>query len=143
MVRKLLQVPPWEGNDSGEGECSTPPGPDRSVALPMKTRGMFMSSIILVLHPEVQIVNPPLAFEVRAVSRFAILDVSTLRVVDYHVALIANCAHGREWAAYFSDLVEDVDVPAFTCSSVQCLLAHVGKSSGASRHVARTPFGLG
>ena len=85
-----------------------------------------MSSVVLIPHPEVQLVNPPLAFEVRAVSRLAILDVSTLRVVDYHVALIASCAHGREWAADFSDLVEDIDVPAFTCPGVQSLLTHAG-----------------
>ncbi len=105
MVRKLLQVPPWEGNDSGEGECSPPPGPDRSIALPMNTRGMLASLVVFISHPEVKLVNPPLAFELRAASRLANLDMPTLRVVDYNVALIASCAHGREWAAYFRNLV--------------------------------------
>ena len=141
VVRKLWQVPSQRGNTSGEGECSPSLGPDRSVALPGKTRGLGASLVALISDPKIELVDSPLALEVRSLLSLAVMDETALRGIDHPVALVARGAYRREWSANFRDLIEYRHVISFIGLHVQTLLAHVGHPSGSRRHIALTAFG--
>ena len=105
VVRKLWQVPSQRVNTSGEGECSPSLGPDRSVALPGKTRGLITPSIVLISDPEIELIDSAFAFEARSFPGLAVHNETALGSVHYPIAPIASGAHGGEWSAHFCDLV--------------------------------------
>ena len=134
VVRKLWQVPSRKGNNSGEGECSPSLGPDRSVALPGKTRGLGTPLVALISDPQIELVDSPPALEVRSLLSLAVMDETALRGIDHPVALVARGAHRREWSANFRNLIEHRRVFPFIGLHIQTLLAHIGHPSGTRRH---------
>ena len=105
VVRKLWQVPSRKGNNSGEGECSPSLGPDRSVALPGKTRGRMAPSIFIISDPDVELVDSAWALDISSLPGLAVHNETALGGIDYPIAPIASGAHGGEWSAHFCDLV--------------------------------------
>ena len=141
VVRKLWQVPSQMGNNSGEGERSPSLGPDRSVALPGKTRGRLTPSIFIVSDPEVELIDSALALEVGSLPGLHVVNETALGRIDYPVAFIARGAHRREGSADLSDLVKNRRVFPLVGRDVQNLLAHIGQPVPARRHITLAASG--
>ena len=106
--------------------------PGRSVALPRKTRGRHTLSTFLILHPEVELVDPTrCALEARSFSSLAVQNEAALGVIHHPVASIAGGTHGSKWATHLGYLVHHCGVLALIGLNIQDLLAQIGHPASA------------
>ena len=120
-----------KGNNSLEGDCSPSLGPDRSVALPRKTRGRWVSWTVLIPHPEVELIYSTRgAVEAGSLTGLAVQDEPALGIIHYPVASVAGGPYGGEGSTHLSDLIHHSGVLALIGQNIQNHLAHIGHPAG-------------
>ena len=77
--------------------------------------------IVLVSHPEVELVDASRSLEPCALPSLAVDNKTALRCVHYPISSVARGTHGVEWATHFGDLAKDVGVPALVGLDIQDL----------------------
>ena len=90
---------------------------------------------ILLLDPEVQLINISSPIEVSPPPSEAAQNEAALGSVDNPVPVVACLTYCGKRATHLRDLVDDLGVSALISLDFQPLLPHIGESSSARRDV--------